>query len=244
MTSHCSRVAKKQLKVGTSKSAAHDRRARFVEAMVLYDDNATRAAEAVGYKPGRAAEQTGYRMSKDVVVRQMLAQRRSERLDRAKATSDEVIISATRDIRFDPAKLYNEDGSMKRIHELDEDTRLALRGMEVNQITVGKGNEAVVIGYTKKVKFPEKTAAREQLMKHFGLYDLDNSQKPAPSVNMNAVTVKLDFEDVRARVQTALGPKAGSDGQRETDAEAANREEGKTAPTFTNGGPHHPGKDS
>lgn len=195
--------AKKRVKAGTSTAAADDRRARFVEAMVVHNDNATKAAEAIGHKPGRAAEQAGYRMSKDVVVRRLLEERRAERLEKAKATADEVIISATRDIRFDPGKLYNEDGGLKPIHELDEDTRLALRGMEQFDEFAGRGEDRELIGYTKKLKFPEKTAAREQLMKHFGLYELDNKQKPATTVNVGVLTVgkpdQMHFEKVRAR---------------------------------------------
>ena len=157
-----------------------------------HNDNATRAAEAIGHKPGRASEQAGYRLSKDVVVQRLLAQRRAEALEKAKATSDEVLVSAARDMRFDPAKLFDEHGKLKPIHEIDEDTRLAMRGMDVDQILgyadelEGKGNakkgekgSKVVIGHTVKVRFPEKTAAREQLMKHFGLYEKDNRQRPA-----------------------------------------------------------------
>jgi hypothetical protein len=39
--------------------------------------------------------------------------------------------SLARDIHFDPARLFHEDGRPKQLHELDEPTRVALRGMEV-----------------------------------------------------------------------------------------------------------------
>jgi len=38
--------------------------------------------------------------------------------------------SLARDIRFDPAKLFHEDGRPKMPYELDEDTRVALRGFK------------------------------------------------------------------------------------------------------------------
>jgi hypothetical protein len=73
--------------------------------------------------------------------------------------------SMARDIRFDPARLLRDDGTVKEIHELDEPTRLALR---VERDADGK----------LKYRSPDKTAAREQAMKHFGLYERDNKQKP------------------------------------------------------------------
>jgi hypothetical protein len=51
------------------------------------------------------------------------------------------------------------------LHELDPATRLALR---VERDADGN----------LKYRSPDKTAAREQAMKHFGLYERDNKQKP------------------------------------------------------------------
>ena len=57
-------------------------------------------------------------------------------------------------------------GEPKELWELDEDMRLALRGYKKD----ANGNV--------EFKFREKTAAREQAFKHFGLYERDNEQKP------------------------------------------------------------------
>jgi hypothetical protein len=86
--------------------------------------------------------------------------------------------SVARDIRFDPAKLVHEDGTPKRLRELDENTRLALRGYEYEETVSGKGKNRKIVRRFK-AKFPEKTAAREQAMKHLGLFKGDNQQKPA-----------------------------------------------------------------
>jgi len=160
----------------------------FVEAYIANGGNATRAAETAGFKRGSGAEKAGYRMSKDVRVREIIALRRAEALAQAKLDTDNVIASIARDIRFDPAKLYKEDGRLKSIHEIDEDTRLALRGVEIDEIAIGRGEERTVVGHTTKVKFPEKTGAREQAMKHLGLYEKDNRQKPAP---LHRITVEF-----------------------------------------------------
>lgn len=207
-------MSRKRVKAGTSKAEAAKKRALWVEAMLTNGGNQTQAAVAAGIKPGAAAEKYGYRMSKDVRVMALLEQRNAAVLeatqDNTIASRREVLQSATRDIRFDPAKLYVTEGpakgSLKPIYEVDEDTRLALRGVEVDELTVGTGENRVVVGHTAKIKHPEKTAAREQLMKHYGLYELDNKQKPTMTVNVGVLTVPpeaLSFEKVRARALQA-----------------------------------------
>lgn len=207
-------MAKRRVKAGTSKTSRKGRIRLFLEGMVQNAGNRTKAAEYAGYKPGRAAEQAGYRLSKDVVVRAALESRQGEVLaqaqDQTLLTAKEVLRSGARDLRFDPAKLYYQDGpkkgQIKPIWEMDEDTRLALRGTEVDEIAIGNGENKAVIGQTVKVKFPEKTAAREQMMKHFGLYEVDNKQKPSTTVQVGVLTVKPDelhFEKVRARALAA-----------------------------------------
>ncbi len=168
----------KRVKAGTSKAEAAKRRKLFIEAYCTNGGNGTEAAKAAGFAP-KSAECTASRLLRDAKVSEAVEARRAEVLAKAQEktqlTADEVLASLARDIRFDPAKLYDESGALKAIHEMDEDTRLALRGLEVDQIKV----EGIAIGHTVKAKFPEKTAAREQGMKHFGLYKEDNAQRPA-----------------------------------------------------------------
>jgi len=159
-------------KAGTSKVRAAQRKALFVEAYITNGGNAAKAAIAAGYSK-KSARFTARDLIADPHVSLQIQLRQKEVLKKAKLTSGEAMASLARDLRFDPARLYNADGSLKSILKMDEDTRLALRGLEITFIRDGKGK---VIRRTAKVKFPEKTAAREQAMKHFGLYEKDNDQ--------------------------------------------------------------------
>ena len=173
---HAKAKPAKRVKAGTSKSAAADRRAKFVIAYVGNGGNASQAAITAGYT-AKSSRTTGARMIADANIKGQISAYRSQVLEKAaekvQLTAEEVMASLARDLRFDPAKLLNEDGSLKSVHEMDEDTRLALRSMEVDEIKADR----LVIGHTTKVKFPEKTSAREQGMKHFGLYREDNKQR-------------------------------------------------------------------
>lgn len=191
----------KRVKAGTSRAQAVARRKLFVEAFCTNGGNATQAAITAGYSQ-KTAKQQGSRLLTDTDIAAAVKARQSSALAKAQEITDltavEVLRSLARDLRFDPAKLYKEDGSLRPIHEMDEDTRLALRGAEVDEIAIGKGAERAVIGHTTKVKFPEKTAAREQGMKHFGLYEKDKD--PAPPVHIHFPGVKsVTFEPLSGR---------------------------------------------
>lgn len=170
-------TAKRQRRRGSTARDYAARRAQWVEEMVANCNNHTAAAEAIGHKAGWAAQKAGYRYSQDPVAQKMLEKRSAQMLAKRRITADGSMHSLSCDLNFDPAKLFDVKGRPLEPHEMDEDTRKALRGHEVEIVETGEGKRkkrTVRI----KVKYPEKTAAREQAMKHFGLYERDNKQKP------------------------------------------------------------------
>jgi hypothetical protein len=85
----------------------------------------------------------------------------------ARIEADDVILSAACAIRFDPRKLI-ENGKVKPVEEWDTESVLALSALELPDGT--------------KLRMDRGTA-REQLMKHLGLFKSDNQQKPADVPN-------------------------------------------------------------
>jgi len=73
--------------------------------------------------------------------------------------------------------ITDEKGNVKPIHEWPETARRAVASIEVLEEFEGTGKDRKFIGYTKKVKFWDKNAGLEKLMKHFGGYERDNEQK-------------------------------------------------------------------
>lgn len=179
--------AKSKAKAGTSKSTAKDRRKQFPAAYIAAKGNATEAAKTVGFSPKGAAV-AGSRMLREANVAAEIERLRAKALkdaeDKGLLTAQEVLESLARGLRFDPRKLYREDGSLKPITELDDSVALELEGVEIDEITLGKGKDAAVIGHTSKVKFPRKHVVREQAMKHFGLFEKDNRQKIEPVADL------------------------------------------------------------
>lgn len=101
--------------------------------------------------------------------------------EKAEITKADVLKEAARLARFDIRRLYKEDGSLKAIHELDDETAAAIQGIEQVEQYEGTGADRVFVGYLHRYKIADKNAALEKLFKHFGLYKEDNEQK-APLV--------------------------------------------------------------
>lgn len=77
----------------------------------------------------------------------------------------ELSLIAFGDIR----RLYNNDGSLKRVGELDADAAAALAGVDVSTITKTNGDGSDFDLTIKKVKRWDKVKALELLAKHYGL---------------------------------------------------------------------------
>jgi phage terminase small subunit len=67
--------------------------------------------------------------------------------------------------------LYNEDGSLKSVREVDDDTQAALCGMEVEILYdhFGKG-QAQERGTLTKIKLADRGLNLERLGRHFKLF--------------------------------------------------------------------------
>lgn len=159
----------------------------------LVDMNATQAAIRSGYSKHTAKSQ-GQRLLTKVDVQDFIGKRYQGLVKKGKIlTPEEVLEGYTRDATFDPRKLYNEDGTLKKITELDDDTALAIAGIEVIDGPMGIT--------TKKYKIPNKQANRDSLSKYHGLFEKDNLQR-APE--WLAVILAALPEPVREQVTTAI----------------------------------------
>lgn len=178
----------KREKLGTSKKSADEKKRLFAEAYLSNGGNATKAALAAGYTESGASKQ-GYRMSKDPYILSIIGQGQKEILSKYRLTAEDVYRSIAQELHFHPAKLYNEHGGLKPINELDDDTAMALTGIEVQE--VGGGESPVVV--THKLKWSTKNQAREQLIKLLNLY----GEKPPDPDEGKQVTRDL-IESARA----------------------------------------------
>ncbi len=184
----------KTTKAGSSKAAAAAKRRLFADAYIANGGNATQAGIACGLSEATAG-QTGARMLKHAEVQARIAERQQILAHKYELTAESVIRSLAQAVHFDPRKMYREDGTLKPIQDLDDDTAAALTGLEITEETIGKGGQRETVGYTKKVKWLDKNQAREQAMKHLGLYKEDNKQRSllenVPRETLKALVARL-----------------------------------------------------
>lgn len=142
--------------------------------------NASEAARRAGYSENGIGS-LAYRLIRHPAVRAAIAVIDEERFELAKreigVTSLGVIRNIAQTAFADPRKLFNEDGSPKAIHELDDDIAMAIESVEVVEQYQGSGEERLFTGYVKKYKLARRSPAQDMLMKHLNAYAADNKSK-------------------------------------------------------------------
>jgi len=148
----------------------------------LKDLNGTQAATRAGYSKKTANEQAA-RMLAKVSIQEYLQKRMKDRSERTEITQDRVLKEMARIAFFDTRKLFDDEGNLKNITDLDDDTATAIAGLDVVSF-YRKGNEKELLReITSKIKVVDKKGALDSIMRHLGMFEKDN------------VNVTLTFED-------------------------------------------------
>lgn len=168
------------------------KQAAFVQEYLI-DRNATQAAIRAGYSR-KTARQIGDENLSKPDIRIAIDAGFEALAQSADLSAREVMNALARTIRFDPRKLFNPDGSMKSLDQLDDDSALCLTGIETIEISGPNGAPIVV----RKIKWEAKTAARDQALRVLGMYKNDNKQKAGVLDGLPREMVKLMIEKLQA----------------------------------------------
>jgi phage terminase small subunit len=143
---------------------------RFIQEYLI-DLNATQAAIRAGYSK-KTAEVIGYENLRKPLIAAAIAAKQQKTAAKYELTQELIIRSIVQELSFDPARLYDSEGRLLPITELPEDVRMALTSVEFEQ----HGNKDAPV-FVSKVKWAQRQGAREQAMKHIGMFLEDNKQK-------------------------------------------------------------------
>lgn len=158
-----------------SKPALNARQELFINIYMVNGFNAADAYKKAGYKgQGNQAEANASRLISNDKVAAAIAQRRAKLAKPYELTQERLVRELARIVYFDVRKLYNDDGSLKAVHELDADTAAAISSVEVVEMagSAAVGGEeglAHVPMYTKKVRISDKNTAVRNAMQYLGL---------------------------------------------------------------------------
>lgn len=164
------------------------------------DFNGKQAAIRAGYS-AKGAEVTASKLLRHPKVAAALAPKqqqqvaeRAEAINRMELSVERTRLEVARLAYFDPRKLYDDDGNLKKITELDDDSAAAIAGMDVLELRGENG----VIGVVKKYKFADKNSALDKAAKIDGLYAKDNAQSGDAAARMLAGLVVRFVEPGKA----------------------------------------------
>lgn len=137
----------------------------------IKDLNGTRAAIRAGYTENEAgAAVQASRLLKKPKVMARIATLAAEQKAKLKADADTVLIELSRLATVDISEAFDSMGQLKPLHEIPEQVRRAISGIEVHEIFDGQGEQKSVIGLAKKVKFYDKNKSLELLGKFHKLF--------------------------------------------------------------------------
>ncbi|SFU57109.1 terminase small subunit [Nitrosospira multiformis] len=138
------------------------------------DLNATAAYIRAGYDArGNSAEAAACRLLSNVKVQEAIEQKQREVAKRCELTAENIVREASAVAFSDIRRLFNPDGSLKAIHEIDDATAAAISSIEVGQMV----NDGKVTGRTCRIKLWDKNSAQERLFRHLGLFRKENAPK-------------------------------------------------------------------
>lgn len=156
------------------KTNLNDRQRRFCEEYII-DYSITHAAIRSGYSKNGAGV-TGHKLLKLAKVQDYIADLKTKVQQRNQITLDECIGIYADIARADLADMYYDDGTMKPISEIPKTTRMAIAGIDTEELFAGRGKKKTQIGTIKKGKLLDRTTALRDLIKHFGGFEKHNSQ--------------------------------------------------------------------
>ena len=147
----------------------------------LIDFNATRDYKAA-YKSCRkdeTANVNGSKLLRNTKVQEYIAEKQQEMQERNKITQDTIIQELAKIALFNIKDIYNEDGTLKKVTELDDDTAKAISGVKILQKA---GAMKIILSKTN-----DKTKALELLGKHLGMFkeNVNLTQDKPFEVNIN-----------------------------------------------------------
>lgn len=137
---------------------------------VLATGNATQAARDAGFTApnDNAMRQLANRLMHNPHVRDLLTEQYTALLTKLKATPERIWAEIVHMAFLDPAAFYNEDGTVKTMHEIPEEARRALTGYDIEEKTFG---EMTIV--TRKVRYNSKVDGIERLLKLHGMLSDD-----------------------------------------------------------------------
>lgn len=158
------------------------------------DKNATKAALRAGYSP-RSAAKIGWELLQKPKIRARIDEMMASTYQKLELNRETIIQELMALALSDIGDMFNEDGSLKPLHEIPAATRRAISAIDIEELFEGKGEEREHIGYTKKLRIWDKVKALELLGKNLKMWTDKYELNDRPKVYRRDMTGRKDKED-------------------------------------------------
>lgn len=142
-----------------------DRMEVFARQYIKLQFNGKHAAIAAGYSK-KTAEATASRMLRNSKVKGLLAKFSAPANKKMNISVERTLTELARCAYLDPRMLFRNDGSIKHISELDDDTAACIAGVEMG----GRGGKRV-----ERVKMTDKLRALDMLGRYLKLFSEEHA---------------------------------------------------------------------
>lgn len=144
---------------------------KFCQAYVLGMGNASEAVRVAGFKT-KYPDRMGYNLRRKVDIRKRIAQLQDEYHDQLMITDNQLLQEVAALARFNPQDLYDQNGNLKKITDMDRETAIAVQEITHRTESGGDSAEITLIKAGK-----DKMNAIDRLLKHRKLLDADVSNE-------------------------------------------------------------------
>ena len=132
------------------------------------DLNGTQAAIRAGYSE-RTAQQIAYQLLQKTSVQEAIKEAQKARLKRLNVDADYVLNRLVQIDQMDVIDIMNDDLSLKPITKWPPIWRQYISGLYNMEEFDGRGEDRSLIGYLRKIKWPDKVKNLELLGKHISI---------------------------------------------------------------------------
>ena len=138
---------------------------RFVDEYLL-DLNATAAAKRAGYSK-KTASQIGEENLRKLEISKLIKEAIDARSERTKIDADWLLKRLADEVTANVADIYNDNGSLKAVHEWPEIWRTGLvAGLDIVQEYETVDGEKKLVGRVSKIKLSDRIKRLELIGKH------------------------------------------------------------------------------
>ncbi|MBN58740.1 terminase small subunit [Thalassolituus sp. UBA3500] len=180
--------------------------AEFVR-QYLIDMNGTQAAIRAGYSEKTARSQAE-RLKKIPKIATAIAQAVDERAERIKVDADYVLQRLLEIDQMDVIDILKEDGSFKHISDWPKVWRQYIQGMDLSELWEGRGDEREMVGFLKKIKWPDKVKNLELIGKHVDVQAFKDKVEHEGTIEHQAAKMTEDQIDERIRRLASEAPES------------------------------------